>query len=169
MIGLVFTLITGTLLHFTYEWSGNKEIISFFSPINESTWEHLKLVFFPVIIFGILEYFAYGKHLKNFIPVKVFSSLLGIFLIIAIFYTYTGIIGTNYFLLDLLTFIIAVIASYMFSIHYLKTEKFSSKASRFLSYALLILFLLFFILFTVTPPEIALFKDPNNGTYGRVS
>ena len=56
IIGAVFTIITGTLLHFVYEWSGESLFVGIFSPINESVWEHLKLLFFPMSVFllGIL-------------------------------------------------------------------------------------------------------------------
>ena len=39
IIGAVFTIITGTLLHFVYEWSGESLFVGIFSPINESVWE----------------------------------------------------------------------------------------------------------------------------------
>ena len=52
---VLFTLIFGTLLHFTYGLSGNNPIVGTFSAINESTWEHLKLLFFPMLIFAIFE------------------------------------------------------------------------------------------------------------------
>ena len=45
----ILTLILGTLLHFLYEWTGYNYLVGFISPVNESTWEHLKLLFFPVL------------------------------------------------------------------------------------------------------------------------
>lgn len=43
----IFISILGVLLHFTYEWSGDNPAVGLFSAVNESTWEHLKLIFFP--------------------------------------------------------------------------------------------------------------------------
>ena len=45
--GLVFVLTAGTLLHFVYEWAGESTVAAIFSTVSESTWEHLKLLFFP--------------------------------------------------------------------------------------------------------------------------
>ena len=45
----IFISVLGVLLHFTYEWSGNNPIVGLFSATNESTWEHLKLLFFPML------------------------------------------------------------------------------------------------------------------------
>ena len=48
--GIIFVSIVGTLFHFVYEWSGNNILIGLFTPINESIWEHTKLIFFPIAI-----------------------------------------------------------------------------------------------------------------------
>ena len=54
IFSVIFTWILGTILHFLYEWSGDNKIIASFSAVNESTWEHLKLVFFPMLITTIV-------------------------------------------------------------------------------------------------------------------
>lgn len=64
IIGAVFTIITGTLLHFVYEWSGESLFVGIFSPINESVWEHLKLLFFPMSVWILIGYFIFGKNSK---------------------------------------------------------------------------------------------------------
>ena len=51
-IGVIFVLIAGTLAHFLYDWSGKNFVIGFFTPINESIWEHIKLLFFPMLIYA---------------------------------------------------------------------------------------------------------------------
>lgn len=58
----IFVMILGTLLHFTFEWSGNSTFVASFSAVNESTWEHLKLLFFPMLLTTILGYFLIGKN-----------------------------------------------------------------------------------------------------------
>lgn len=57
ILSAIFTIILGTLLHFTYEWSGNNAFVGAFSSINESTWEHLKLAFYPMLITSIIRLF----------------------------------------------------------------------------------------------------------------
>ena len=51
ILGTVFVLITGTISHFIYDWSGQNYILGLIFPTNESTWEHMKLVFFPMLRF----------------------------------------------------------------------------------------------------------------------
>ena len=57
IFSLFFTYVLGTILHFTYEWSNENSIVALFSAVNESTWEHLKLLFFPMLITIIIGYF----------------------------------------------------------------------------------------------------------------
>ena len=54
----LFISVLGVLLHFTYEWSGDNPIVALFSAVNESTWEHLKLLFFPMLLLTIIELFS---------------------------------------------------------------------------------------------------------------
>lgn len=165
--GGIFTIIIGTLLHFAYKWTGECPFISYFVPINESIWEHQKLLFTPVVLFTVIELLAYGKSISNFIPVKVLSLIIGIFVIIISFYTYSGAIGHNCLAADIGTFILGVLASYLFSNHFLNTELFTSPSWQFLSYVLFAMLTYFFITFTLSPPHIAMFRNPVTNSYGR--
>lgn len=158
--GAVFTLAVETLLHFVYQWTGENKIAGIISPVSESTWEHLKMLFFPAFLFGVVEYTAYGRKLKNFISVRILSIFLGMAVIVTVFYTYTGILGTNYLWADIATFFAGVAAVYLFSRHYLRTYLFSSPFTRGAAILAFLAFLLCFILFTFRPPQIALFLNP---------
>jgi Na+/H+-dicarboxylate symporter len=99
--GFIITILLGTLLHFTYDWSGQSPIAGALSPVNESVWEHLKMLIVPMLLFGIAEYFAYGDRQKNLIPVRFLSILVGIASILVLFYTYSGITGQHVPWLDI--------------------------------------------------------------------
>lgn len=166
IIGFIFTFIIGSLLHFTYKFFDKNIIIGYFSPVNESTWEHLKLLITPVIIFSLFEYFMYGKDLDNFIIVKALSILLGMFTIVASFYTYTGILGNNYLLLDIATFILGVFVTYYFSCRMLQTKFLYKENSNYIGIFIIFLIVFFMMYFTINPPKINLFLDPITNTYG---
>ena len=57
IIGILFVIITGTLSHFFYDWSGNSRIAGFVTPVNESVWEHMKLLFFPMLLYALFMIF----------------------------------------------------------------------------------------------------------------
>ncbi|MCI7618009.1 MAG: DUF6512 family protein [Firmicutes bacterium] len=155
IIGTIFVIILGTLSHFFYDWSNNNFVVGFFSPVNESTWEHMKLVFFPMLLFSLIA----NYRLKSIYPCitssLLFGILLGTFLIPIFFYTYTGILGYNVLVLDLITFILAVICSFS-SVYRLTLSCRMQNHTTILFIAVCVVFVCF-ILFTVYPPSIALF------------
>lgn len=166
IIGFLFTVLFGTLLHFTYEWSGYSNAVGVFSAVNESIWEHTKLLAVPMLVFAVFEYFSYGKELDNFIPVRLLSILIGIAVIIGGYYIYSGIIGRDIMVADIALFVIAVFISYAYSYKMLNTNKFSSGRARLWSLFGIVLLIAIYVTFTFYPPHINLFADPLSGTYG---
>ena len=160
IIVIILSLIIGTILHFTYELSGENNFVASFSAVNESTWEHLKLVFFPMLILGIIEYFVVKKESNNYIEAKTIGIFTAICFIIVFFYTYTGILGTNFFVIDILTFILSIIIGEYVTYKLMTIENQSTTLSKVLSIGILIFLLLCFIIFTYNQPKVNLFKDP---------
>lgn len=162
----LFVFVLGTLLHFTYDWSEQNQIIGAFSAVNESTWEHLKLIFFPMLITIIIGFFYLGKIIPNFICSKTIGLLVSLTFTVIFFYTYTGILGTNIAFIDIASFFIAVILGEFIS-YLLMVNKF--KCNNKIAIIILNVLLILFIIFTYKTPEIGLFKDPISGEYGIIS
>ena len=55
LAGLFVTLILGNLLHFVFDWSGENSIVAAFAAVNESTWEHMKLLVIPWVVWSLVE------------------------------------------------------------------------------------------------------------------
>lgn len=165
IITVIVELILGTLLHFTYEWSGDNLIVGAFSAVNESVWEHLKLVFYPMLLMGIINYFLLKGQVNNYIEARAIGIFVAISFIIVFFFTYVGILGTNFFILDILSFVLSVILGEWVSYKLMTRENESNIVTKVLSFLILIFFLFCFIIFTYNPPKVNLFKDPR-GTYG---
>lgn len=156
--GIIFVIITGTVSHFIYEWSGNNFILGFLFPVNESTWEHMKLSFFPMLLYS----FFMNIRLKDDYPCVTSSLysgvLLSTFLIPVIFYTYTGIIGRNYTVLDISTFVLSVLVAFI-AVYRLTLSGKTDPYSSYLQFCVFITAVLFF-LFTYHPPNIGIFISP---------
>ena len=86
LMGFAVTSLGGTLLHFLYDWLGNAVWAAPFSSVNESTFEHMKLLFFPMLIFAVVQSFFFRDR-KDFWCVKLLGILLGLSLIPINFYT----------------------------------------------------------------------------------
>lgn len=166
IIVILFSLVLGTLLHFTYEWSGENAFVGSFSAVNESVWEHLKLVFFPMLIATIVEYFFVKDVAKNYIEAKTIGIFTAIAFIVVAFFTYSGIIGTSIIVIDILIFIISIILGEYVAYKLMKREDESTVATEVLSIVILAFLLLCFVIFTYLPPEVNLFRDVTTGVYG---
>ena len=162
--GITFTAFLGTLLHFLYQWTSIK-FLACFSAVNESTWEHMKLVFIPSFIFAITQSFFAKKDYKDFWTIKMVGMLLGTFLIAIFFYTLTGCFGKLSAITNIAIFFVSVIISYLIELFLFKNTTGNGKLN-VISIIVLIVFLILFVIFSFCPPKIPLFLDPVTNGYG---
>lgn len=165
IIGFVFVSIVGTLAHFVYEWTGESVAAGLFCPINESSWEHLKLIFFPYLIWSLVEICTIKESWKI-----IFAKFIGVFTAMAVtlsfFYTYSGITGRNISFLNILSFFVGVAAGFLVDYVIIKSGKLQGKFLQFVGVIFWLLLASMFFLFTFAPPLIPLFKDPITASYG---
>lgn len=167
--GIVFIAIFGSLIHFAYKWSDNTILVGIFSPVNESVWEHLKLAFWPVLFWWLLGY-VLTKRSKKVSPMDWFVSatvaeLTSLWLILSLYYTYTGALGTEVLVVDILSFILAVALGQVLALHIYKHAKLKCY-HLYITITILLAFMVLFALFTFAPPHIPLFQDPLTGNFG---
>ncbi len=163
--GFIFVSITGTLCHFAYEWSGFNIAVGLFCPVNESVWEHLKLLYFPYLLWGIIQCFKY-KDCKQILSCKCIGAICAMMTITGFFYTYSGIIGKTIDALNILSFFIGVLAGFAIDYTLIKSVKFDSTKSLIASIIVFLILCAIFFLFTIYPPIIPLFRDPLSLSYG---
>lgn len=163
IVSAIFVCVLGTLLHFTYELLGENSFVASFSAVNESVWEHLKLLFFPMLLTTIIGYFYIGKNVPNFLCSKLLGIITSILFIIIFFYTYTGIIGKSIVFIDIASFFIAVILG-----EYLSYKLIFSnfKCNNIIAIIVLTIILICFVVFTYLTPKIEIFRDPVTNQYG---
>lgn len=171
MIGFLFVSIAGSLSHFLYEWSHENRWIALFAPVNESTWEHMKLLFFPMLLYAI--YFQRKYEACSCVASSMLlSNLIGTFSIPVLFYSYSGIYGAHVTFIDISIFYISTALAFYLAgqwilrqqrrdeqecsgILYLQTEKYQT---------LLLLLTVFaaicFFIFTFYPPHWGIFQVP---------
>ncbi len=158
IIGIIFVIIAGSLAHFLYAWSDNSTIVGLFTPINESIWEHMKLLFFPMLLYSLILIYTFNKKYPCILSAFCFGILLGTLLIPLLYYTYTSILGKNIFILDLSIFIVSILISFWFSYKFSLSCKLKPYTPLLLG--LVGILLLCFLIFTYHPPDLKLFHDP---------
>ena len=163
IVGFGVAAIGGTLLHFLYDWLGEAVWIAPFSGVNESTWEHMKLLFWPMFIYAVIQYFFF-KDRENFWCVKLKGTILGLTLIPVLFYTYNGVIGKSPDWLNITIFFVSAAVAYIYETRLFNAENTRCKSK--IAFALLCVLAILFIVFTFSTPTLGIFKDPITGTYG---
>jgi hypothetical protein len=163
--GFFFIVVVGSMLHFVFEWSGRLSWVALFAAVNESTWEHLKLAFFPALIFALFEYPFIRNKVKNFSVAKTLSFYVMPLLIIVLFYLYLAILGKDSLFWDIFIFVFSVGIGQIVSYKILVSKELS-KTVRSTFKVLFLVILIAFLFFTYLPPHNFLFKDPISGGYG---
>ena len=163
--GFLFTSVFGTFLHFLFDLSGGSIPAALVSAVNESIWEHMKLIYVPMLLFAWVEHFAFGKAISSFWYIKLTGFLTALLLIPAIYYTYTGALGINADWFNITIFFLAAGAAF-----YLEARLFQCNGKcplpGWIALGLILILGGLFVLFTFCPPRIPLFRDPVTQSYG---
>ena len=165
IIATVITSVLGTLAHFAYDWSGGNRLVGLFTAVNESTWEHMKLLFFPMLLVSLILVSLKKEEYPCLLPRLLLGNLVGTFLIPVLFYTYSGILGKNVDFINISIYYICVTVAYYIAYRVSSGKMADSDCSGMLTNVLLfvtfVLVLAFFI-FTYYPPELGIFEDPTD-------
>ncbi len=162
--GFIFVSVVGTFLHFLYELTGKSLFAAPFSGVNESTWEHMKLIFFPMLVFTLIEW-LFSKDVEGFMCVKLIGTLTALALIPVIYYTYNGAFGKSPDWFNISVFYISAAAAFLLETKLFETKK-TCGLPLAVSFFILCCIVASFVIFTFTPPHLPLFEDPVTGLYG---
>lgn len=156
LICSVTAVIVGTIFHFAYDVSNNSLIIGLFTPVNESVWEHLKLVALPLAIFATIHYIfkKQSKFLETSTAI-VISSLIILFT-----HYFFEMLNIHSMSIDILSYILAMLIAF----YYISKANFNN--TKITGIIFLVLIILTLGIFTVYPPKTALFLDKTTNTYG---
>lgn len=150
----LFVVLLGVFLHFAYELSGENPIVGLFALVNESVWEHLKLLFFPMLVLTLWDLFTTQRNNLCFLPARTLGILAGLAFIIVAFYTITGILGFNVAWINILIYLIGVAVAFWLE------KKVAHKCDTIsvkVAIAILIFLIILFIVFTIAPPALGIF------------
>lgn len=162
-LSAIIVIAAGSLLHFAWEWSGRSTVVAVFAATNESTWEHLKLAFWPALAITPIQRALYGP-LPGWLPVTAIRCILPAFMIVALFYGYTALLGDHHLAADLAIFAFAILAGEFLG-HAILAHRFGSKA-RTGATVLVVFATVLFSTLTFSPPDSFLFEAPSASRSG---
>lgn len=166
------TVILGIIAcfsHFAYDFSGKNLLAGLFNPVNESVWEHLKFMFFPFLLWWTVLYLIRNKKYK--IPINTWivsaavSSAAAPLSVVLLFYGYTGALGIESAVIDILLVFVCYFTALCIASHFLK---YSNPGRRVVILSLIATAVIFivFVVFTFYPPQLPIFCDTLTKTYG---
>ncbi len=164
--GFLFVGALGVLLHFVYEWSGDSPWAAAFSAVNESTWEHMKLLYLPLFLFSVVQVCLLGRNYPHLPAVRALSALTGLALIPVLFYTYTGVLGRDFVWADVAIFFLADLGAFALDFALLRRGRCSAGWQQVLGLAALWGLAFCFVWCTFHPVRLPLWQDPVTGLYG---
>lgn len=166
MLILSFLILStlGTILHFTNNWFKDSIFIQVISAINESTWEHMKLLVFPTILVMFIQYYTLDMRYPNF-----FSSVLTLLLVqtlaIPLLYEPLRVIFKRvHFIVTIIIFYVSVLFGVLAQYYALQNNIIIFNEP--ISLIIIAIITLIYWIFTYYPPKIWIFRDPNTRISG---
>ena len=160
--GFVLATAFGTLLHFVFDWTGAYALAPI-AAVNESTWEHMKILFFPMLLLALAQS-VFFKDYDGFWWVKLIGILVGVVSIPVLFYTANGAFGKTPDWLNVIFFFLSAGLGYF--VEYLLFKRAFSLKNEWIAISVLIALAVAFVVFTFFPSKLPLFKDPLTSLYG---
>lgn len=158
LIGILVLFVVGSLFHFLYSLTGECFIVGLFVPINESIFEHTKMVVLPIFIWWFIFYLFRKKDL--FVNAWFTSALIAmISAIIAIpmlFYFYSQAFGIEFLVIDILILLISLAIGQILGLHYYRHGK---GIEYHFAIFLMIVIIILFAFFTINPPAFPIFNS----------
>lgn len=157
ILRFLFVVALGVFLHFAYELSGGNPIVGLFALVNESIWEHLKLIFFPMLVLTLWDMFTNQQNYLCFLPPRTVGTLTGMAFIVIVYYTITGVLGFQTAWLNILIYLLGVLVAF------LAEKKLCHRCNAIsikVAIVIWILFIVLFIIFTIAPPALGIFIPP---------
>ena len=108
LTAFVLAVALGFLLHFLYGWLPNP-VFAVFSPVRESLWEHVKIVFWPLCAAGLFLSGRDGRMRSAWLLAAVAVSLG----MLAAAYLYHVVLEGSAMAFDIALFLVSIIAGFL--------------------------------------------------------
>lgn len=152
LIVFIVATVAGALLHFVYQLLPNP-VTALFSPVNESLWEHLKILFWPLLVSAL--YLTRGGEKGRRAP-RFLSLLLAGAGMLAVGYLYHVSMAGDSLTFDICLYVLMMGLGFLLP-NFLDRDAIRGK-SEAITFLILVLGCII-VLFTFLPPDNILFAD----------
>ena len=167
LLGIPVIFLVAAAFHFVFDITGENKVVGLFVPVNESVWEHLKMLVLPIILWWSVYYIVRGEKLgidknKWFFGCLV-ALITALLFQLAFFYTYSQALGIESLALDILDTMLSVMIGQLVGMH---VYRYSKGINWVVSIIILVGIVFMFAWFTLNTPELPIFLSSVTGTYG---
>lgn len=165
VIAVLGIFVLSFISHFAYDLLPNI-LFSFIFPVNESIWEHMKILFTSTLLYGIIDYLLLNKYnikYNNFPFQLYFTAISSVPLYLVIYIPLYKLFGENMFISITLLFLIYIISQWI-SYNILKENK--TKVLNTIAIPVILTMYLVFIYLTYNPIHNYIFYDKVNEKFG---
>lgn len=160
LLGIPILFLVGSIFHYLYQISGKAPFVAFLAPINESVWEHTKMVVLPLILWWSLFYLNQKEQLSldadAWFSALLVSLLVSILSIPFLYYFYTEAFGVSLLWVDILILLLALALGQLLGLFVLR-HPFGLDSKQAIGMILLIL--VFYCIATLHPPKYPMFQS----------
>jgi len=165
IIGVIVIFLLGSLWHNLYGLLGENVLVGLVAPVNESMWEHWKIGFYPILVYGLFEYSFIKNEANNFLFSKVIGIIVFNIVNFGLIFVYEELIGEASLPVHLTTYFLGILAAQIVSYLIMCYSKENRSYFNF-AVVFIVMFIMIFIKFTFNPPLKDYFKDSQTGTFG---
>lgn len=157
--------IISFIVHFIFELYPNI-LLSIFFPVNESIWEHMKMIFTSILIYSLIDKIILDKHdveYNNFYLQVFVTAIISIPIYLIIYLPIYKIFGEKLIISIIILLIVYIIIELI--AYHLLTHKEYNVPNYIITFLIIITYAIF-TYFTYNPPKNFIFYDTHNQTYG---
>ena len=150
-------------MHYVHNIVLDNPILNSLVPINESVWEHMKMIFFPLLFFFVYNYSEEINNKGLYIFSFIISVTVSILYCILAYYIYTNIFPNISEILNIISYYISMLIGFLIIYKLNTNEKIKNiKLDSFIHIGeiTILIYIFIFILFTYFPPNLGLFISP---------
>ncbi len=165
-VSIPIIFVVGACFHFLYDLFNKFILMGAIAPVNESVWEHTKMLL-PIMIWWIFLYIIKGKKYsldinKWFTGMLVSFTASLIFMLFA-YYFYTGAFGVEILIVDILILLMSITVGQLLGYTVFMRSK---GINVYVTMELVLLIIIVYVVWTLNPPKLPLFFDKEAGKYG---
>ena len=111
----------GAVMHMAHEWAELGHGVYYVLPVNECVWEHMKMIFYPMLLFAV--YLCVKKSSMEMFSAPVFAGIIAIPVQIGLFFVYYPFTHHSVLIVDIIAYALVMAAAMWVALRWTSCRK----------------------------------------------